>query len=214
MASKIKVDQLETADGSGTIALQNQLSGMTTASVPQLTTSQMPSGTWVLAAHGENTHSTSLTFNGTPTVNGDADGQRNCMVINQGLYMTFTPTATTDLFHMSLGANVHFGAANDYIGLGVQIATNTSFSTGRHIVFATGQHALGNGNWGGDPYLRFEMSHTRVASEMSMSAGTTYYMRIIGQKHTSSTATFGNSAGGGDSCGRIHISCMHYKKIT
>ena len=34
MASKIKVDQLETADGSGTIALQNQLSGMTGASMP------------------------------------------------------------------------------------------------------------------------------------------------------------------------------------
>ena len=34
MASKIKVDQLETADGSGTIALQNQLSGMTSASMP------------------------------------------------------------------------------------------------------------------------------------------------------------------------------------
>ena len=34
MASKIKVDQLETADGTGTIALQNQLSGMTSASMP------------------------------------------------------------------------------------------------------------------------------------------------------------------------------------
>ena len=34
MASKIKVDQLETADGSGTIALQNQLSGLTSASMP------------------------------------------------------------------------------------------------------------------------------------------------------------------------------------
>ena len=34
MASKIKVDQLETADGSGTIALQNQLSGMTNLSLP------------------------------------------------------------------------------------------------------------------------------------------------------------------------------------
>ena len=34
MASKIKVDQIQTADGSGTIALQNQLSGMTTASLP------------------------------------------------------------------------------------------------------------------------------------------------------------------------------------
>ena len=44
MASKIKVDQLETADGSGTIALQNQLSGMTTASLPALGFAQMPSG--------------------------------------------------------------------------------------------------------------------------------------------------------------------------
>jgi len=34
MASKIKVDQIQTADGTGTIALQNQLSGMTGASMP------------------------------------------------------------------------------------------------------------------------------------------------------------------------------------
>ena len=48
MASKIKVDQIQTADGSGTIALQNQLSGMTTASLPStLLSSQMPSGSVV-----------------------------------------------------------------------------------------------------------------------------------------------------------------------
>ena len=34
MASKIKVDQIQTLNGSGTIALQNQLSGMTSASMP------------------------------------------------------------------------------------------------------------------------------------------------------------------------------------
>ena len=34
MASKIKVDQIQTIDGTGTIALQNQLSGMTGASLP------------------------------------------------------------------------------------------------------------------------------------------------------------------------------------
>ena len=41
MASKIKVDQLETADGSGTIALQNQLSGMTNTSLPSGAVLQM-----------------------------------------------------------------------------------------------------------------------------------------------------------------------------
>jgi len=44
MASKIKVDTLETANGSGTIALSNQFSGMSTASLPTLTASEMPSG--------------------------------------------------------------------------------------------------------------------------------------------------------------------------
>ena len=44
MASKIKVDQLETADGTGTIALQNQLSGLTTASLPTVTTDKLGTG--------------------------------------------------------------------------------------------------------------------------------------------------------------------------
>ncbi len=34
MASKIKVDQIQTADGTGTIALQNQLSGLASSSMP------------------------------------------------------------------------------------------------------------------------------------------------------------------------------------
>ena len=34
MTSKLKTDILETVSGSGTIALNNQLSGMTSASVP------------------------------------------------------------------------------------------------------------------------------------------------------------------------------------
>jgi hypothetical protein len=45
MASKIKVDQLETADGTGTIALQNQLSGMTSASMPTGSVLQVVQGT-------------------------------------------------------------------------------------------------------------------------------------------------------------------------
>ena len=44
MTSKLKTDVLETVSGSGTIALTNQLSGMTSASVPLLTEAQMPAG--------------------------------------------------------------------------------------------------------------------------------------------------------------------------
>jgi hypothetical protein len=60
MASKIKVDQIQTGDGTGTIALQNQLSGMTHASVPTLTNTHMPAGS-VLQA---------LNNTGTNTANG------------------------------------------------------------------------------------------------------------------------------------------------
>jgi len=44
MASKIKVDQIQTADGSGSIALQNQLSGMTYTSMPAGSTIQVTTG--------------------------------------------------------------------------------------------------------------------------------------------------------------------------
>lgn len=55
MASKIKVDQIQTADGSGTIALQNQLSGMTTASLPALGSAQMPTGSVLQVVQTTNT---------------------------------------------------------------------------------------------------------------------------------------------------------------
>ena len=47
MTSKLKTDVLETVSGSGTIALSNQLTGMTTASLPTLTSAEMPAGSVV-----------------------------------------------------------------------------------------------------------------------------------------------------------------------
>jgi len=64
MASKIKVDQIQTGDGTGTIALQNQLSGMTTASLPALGSAQMPTGSVLQVVHGSGTTAvTSTTLN-------------------------------------------------------------------------------------------------------------------------------------------------------
>jgi hypothetical protein len=70
MASKIKVDTLETANGSGTIALSNQLSGMTTASLPALGSAQMPSGSVLQVVNfsvSDTTGSTSATWADTST---------------------------------------------------------------------------------------------------------------------------------------------------
>ena len=55
MASKIKVDQIQTIDGTGTIALQNQLSGMTSASMPSGSVLQVVSMIWGGGTGGSST---------------------------------------------------------------------------------------------------------------------------------------------------------------
>ena len=58
MTSKLKTDVLETVSGSGTIALTNQLSGMTSASVPSGSVLQVVSAT----ADAGNTSTTSVSY--------------------------------------------------------------------------------------------------------------------------------------------------------
>ena len=79
MTSKLKTDILETVSGSGTIALTNQLSGMTTASLPALGSAQMPSGSVVQMV------STQLT-------GAIATSSTNYFTIAQ---LNITPTSTT-----------------------------------------------------------------------------------------------------------------------
>ena len=82
MTSKLKTDVLETVSGSGTIALTNQLSGMTSAS--------MPSGSVVQVVNAKTSTlviSTSNTF------------------INTGLTATITPTSTSSKILILLSQN-------------------------------------------------------------------------------------------------------------
>ncbi len=80
MASKIKVDQLETADGTGTIALQNQLSGLTTASLPTVTTDKLGTGAVLQVVTGELTSWVSMATQSWQ---------------NTGLSGTITPSSTS-----------------------------------------------------------------------------------------------------------------------
>ena len=72
MASKIKVDQIQTADGTGTIALQNQLSGMTSTS--------MPTGSVLQVVEGQ------LTSNFSTS---------STSMVDMGLSVSITPTSTS-----------------------------------------------------------------------------------------------------------------------
>ena len=101
MASKIKVDQIQTGDGTGTIALQNQLSGMTHASVPTLTTGHMPSGSALQVVRSTNATATNTSSTSYVTLAS----------------LTITPNSTTNEIHLSTTGgkmNHNFGNAASY----------------------------------------------------------------------------------------------------
>jgi len=90
MASKIKVDQIQTIDGSGTVALQNQLSGMTGASMPAGSVLQV-----VNASTSSETETTSSSY------------------VNTGLTAAITPTSTSSKILVLVSQNgVHKAAGN------------------------------------------------------------------------------------------------------
>ncbi len=90
MASKIKVDQLETIDGTGTIALQNQLSGMTTASLPTGSVLQV-----VSASLQDDTSTTSGSF------------------VSSGLTATITPSSTSNKILVTMSAALESTSAGN-----------------------------------------------------------------------------------------------------
>lgn len=144
--------------------------------------------------------------------NGDADNQRNCIVINGGNYLTITPAHADDYFRFEAGVNYYIPANNAYGGLGFMTSTATDFSANRNFFFRSGQHSMGNGTAGGDEY-NFEWIHwAGKCSEIGLTAGTTYYVRTIGQKHsTSNTLIF--CGGQGDGNDRKHfMAVQHWKK--
>tara|TARA_R100000963_G_C4592261_1_gene69022 strand:+ start:137 stop:679 length:543 start_codon:yes stop_codon:yes gene_type:complete len=103
MASKVKVDQLETLDGTGTIALQNQLSGMTTVSLPALGAAQMPTGSVLQVVNG------SFASETTSTSSSYAD---------TGLTLAITPTSATSKILVLVNITGCFSSAtNNYMVL-------------------------------------------------------------------------------------------------
>ncbi len=93
MASTLKVDTIQTNDGTGTIALQNQLSGMTTASLPALGAAQMPAGS-VLDIGWLQTN-----FNSTLSI------QTTSFVDVTDLSITMTPKSSSSQYLVQ--ANIH-----------------------------------------------------------------------------------------------------------
>ena len=118
MTSKLKTDVLETGSGSGTIALNNQLSGMTAAS--------MPSGS-VLQVK---TFTTNTTGYVTST---------SASYVDSDLVLTITPTSTSSkiLITAELGSQTQADVFN-YCGIfrdGTQIGSDYIFRNADYMVF-------------------------------------------------------------------------------
>ena len=111
MASKIKVDQIQTGDGTGTIALQNQLSGMTTASLPTITTDKLGTGAVlqvVQATYSTASQTGSGTFQDTgltATITPSSTSSKILVLVNQPLSISSaTDTARDIAFNIVRGS--------------------------------------------------------------------------------------------------------------
>ena len=160
-------------------------------------------------------HGTTVTVNGSGLSNGTADGQRDCIVINNGLYFTVTPSHNEDIFVMNLTVNVYtnWGGAGSYWGLGFMSATSTNFANNRNVFYLMGQHAYGNGRTNnGDQYQNCTVTQQFNTAEMNLNAGTTYYIRPIGQVHSSNTNVQFCTANGTNQRSEFNSWLRHYKR--
>ena len=129
MASKIKVDQIQTGDGSGTIALQNQLSGMTGVSMPTGSVLQVVTGTTT-----------------TEQVSTATDW------VDTNLSLSITPSATSSKIQIHyLFTSVYLTAANTGCSFRILRDTTSLFTPGHgYAIF----NSAGVGYWQyGDIYL-------------------------------------------------------------
>ena len=98
MTSKLKTDVLETVSGSGTIALTNQLSGMTHASVPLLTNAHVPAGSVI------NAYTQVLPSNSIATTSSS--------FVNTGLSITLTPVSASSKFYITYTHAPHLNTSS------------------------------------------------------------------------------------------------------
>ena len=109
MASTLKVDTIQTNDGTGTIALQNQLSGMTSAS--------MPTGSVLQVVHGSYSGTVSTTSGST--------------FVSTGASITITPTSSSSKILVMFNQHIAIDKPNGDQGAGLAIkrGSTTVWST-------------------------------------------------------------------------------------
>ena len=128
MTSKLKTDVLETVSGSGTIALTNQLSGMTTASLPALGSAQMPSGSVIQVLTNKGSAGLSLT-SGT--------------FITTGMSLAITPSSTSNkILAMFQATSLTTLAANTAINVSLRRSGTQVSASGYYTAQQAGNQTV------------------------------------------------------------------------
>ena len=172
-------------------------------------------GEYSLAYANQYNHSVTITVNGSQHANGNLDGNRDCIVINNGNYHTVTPAHVDDKLVMSVSSNLasNWTSTGTYWGLGFMSATDTGFSANRNVFYLMGQHSHGNGAAGGDEYRQTTTGALQFdVSDIGLNVGTTYYIRPIGQVHSPNQNVSFNNASGTNTGARHNCYLHHYKK--
>ena len=174
-------------------------------------------GNYYLAYANQYQHQVTITVNGAGLSNGTADGQRDCIVVNNGLYHTVTPGHIDDIIVISCSANVYsnWTSGGSYWGMGFMSATSTNFANNRNVFYLMGQHAFGNGaTSNGDNYWNCCVTQQFKCSTIGLSAGTTYYIRPIAQIHSPNRNVQFNMNNGTRQRSNFNSWLRHYKKNT
>ena len=179
MTSKLKTDVLETGSGSGTIALNNQLSGMTAAS--------MPSGSVLQVVNFISTAKTSQTMSTTDTIVSD-------------ITKSITPLAANSKFLVNIrwfgesqtAWNIIFNIHMD--GTRVNVNGGTAFYTG----LATLASAYGSG---ADDDSTPNTANFSTLVTTSAPAGTALVFKLVASSGSGYTLwtnrVFGSAGGSG-----------------
>ena len=172
-------------------------------------------GTHYLGYSNDHSHTSTVDINGANQGNGTGDNQRDCVVINNSLYHTVTPSHNDDIIVMGLQSTIYsnWTGGGSYWGLGFQRATDTGFSANRSIFYHQGQHSNGNGlTSNGDEYRVAQAVHQFKTSDISLTTNTTYYIRGIGQVHNNNTLVRFNNNNGTNNRARFNCWIRHYKR--
>jgi hypothetical protein len=169
MVSKVKVDAIESTTGSGTIALNNQLSGMTVASLPTLTKTEMPAGCVIQVITV--TDSSEMTLATTS-------------YIDTNMSVAITPSATSSKILCFWEVQASFNTSEGK-GLGTQLFRD---STGISSNIYANDIAKDNNTWGN---LRGHWTHLDSPSTTS---AITYKVKVKGLDANNVYVNHGNHA--------------------